>query len=541
MKYITYFMFIFLISCSDVDSLDKFNWPMAGGNSGSWQGSGKSIATTWSVALGENILWRQTLPEGGQSGIAVWGDRIFFTIMKPVEWDTNKGKLPKDHLKGNSVLAYCMEADTGKTLWTRELVGGKAYSVYMSGFSDSSTPTPVTDGKMVWFSNASGCIKAFDFEGNMKWERQWEPVTELKINEKKVRFPFNKQFEPIISGSYLLNCEPVLGEDPKRPKGWNYIYGLNKLTGKVEWISEEALTHYNTPIFGYRADGLSALVIGRGGYHKVPEKPKGLSMISLDPSNAGQSLWRYNAGEKGDALYNSIWDENRAYWFSGNSVLKVLDSKTGKLVKNISLTHKVDVRSYNQETKSYELEPDINIEEKFEGGVFPAWYSNIQVGEWYYFMCFKKGKYRKNVGPDYSIARVHVANSKVEYLEVPVLAIREKNKPELLIWNEERTTSTKNSRGLDVASDARSRRDGWHWCFNGSPIAINGKIIFTTMLGTSYVIDGYAKILNKDALLGVNDLGPAGETWTVNSPSYANGRLYHRSLKEIVCISAVEK
>ena len=34
----------------------------------------------------------------------------------------------------------------------------------------------------------------------------------------------------------------------------------------------------------------------------------------------------------------------------------------------------------------------------------------------------------------------------------------------------------------------------------------------------------------------INDLGPSGETWSLNTPSYSDGRIYHRSLKELIAI-----
>jgi hypothetical protein len=50
------------------------------------------------------------------------------------------------------------------------------------------------------------------------------------------------------------------------------------------------------------------------------------------------------------------------------------------------------------------------------------------------------------------------------------------------------------------------------------------------------VIDSTAKILDESAILSINDLGPSGETWSLNSISYAGGHIYHRSLKELVSI-----
>src|SRR5262245_30447842 len=38
------------------------------------------------------------------------------------------------------------------------------------------------------------------------------------------------------------------------------------------------------------------------------------------------------------------------------------------------------------------------------------------------------------------------------------------------------------------------------------------------------------------ALIAINDLGPSGETWSLNTPSTSGGRLYHRSLNEGVAI-----
>jgi hypothetical protein len=59
----------------------------------------------------------------------------------------------------------------------------------------------------------------------------------------------------------------------------------------------------------------------------------------------------------------------------------------------------------------------------------------------------------------------------------------------------------------------------------------------TTMLGIPYVINSKAPVLDESALLAVNDLGPSGETWSLNSIRYDNGRIYHCSLKELVCIA----
>jgi hypothetical protein len=140
-------------------------------------------------------------------------------------------------------------------------------------------------------------------------------------------------------------------------------------------------------------------------------------------------------------------------------------------------------------------------------------------------------------GLSHCIGRVNVETGKVEYLEVPVSVERKPGEPDHPIYNTPVNTKTDDYKGRNVAPEDRSRTDGWQIpAFFGSPICVGDKIYMGTMLGITYVIDAKAKALDEKALLSVNDLGPSGETWSLNSLSYANGRLYHRSLKEVVCI-----
>ncbi|AWW31579.1 hypothetical protein DN752_16415 [Echinicola strongylocentroti] len=516
------FITVLLIGASCADSPDNnINWPQPSGPNGDWTvSSSMEVVDNFSVTTGENIIWKTPLPEGGQSGITVWEDRIFLSVMQPVTAVNDKSDL-----KGADILALCVDANDGSVLWERALEGSLE-SDYMYGFSDASTPGPVTDGEYVWFYNASGQLSCFDFEGDLVWERSWEPVEKLD----GVHFPFNKQFEPILNGNLVLNMEPYWKRDGERVYGWNYLYAMDKTTGEVQWISEDGLTHYNTPSFGKTAEGKPAVLIGRGGHHKVPESPKGYSLINMDN---GKRIWQYETTE-GMALYHASWDEDRAIWYTeAEGELHVLDAKNGDLKKKISLTDNVDVRLWEQE--QYGLRSNIDLKEELGISVFPAWYTNIVVDDKLFFMCFKEGNYRKNIGPDYSLGRVDLQSGKVEYLQVPV-QVDWQGQQQHYIWDKALRTQTTNNRGLDVAYDKRSQRDGWHWNFNGNPISVNGKIFFTTMLGVVYCVAADTADFDESALVSVNDLGPKGETWSVNAPSFANGRLYHRSLKHLVCI-----
>jgi hypothetical protein len=144
-----------------------------------------------------------------------------------------------------------------------------------------------------------------------------------------------------------------------------------------------------------------------------------------------------------------------------------------------------------------------------------------------------------NIGPKNCVARINVESELVEYLElpftVPQVADAKPSGNGLLY-----PKMTINSRGVDVADDARSRRDGWWWCFNGNTIAINQYLYFTFMCGKVQVIDGQAKRFDESALVSFNDLGKFGETWSVNTPSFSGGYLYHRTMKELLCIQPAD-
>ena len=340
------------------------NWPQAAGPNGSWTAAGPNVPLRWSVSNDQNIVWRTPLPEVGQGGIAVWGDRVFLTTMKPLAADAKKKA-------GRDVVGYCLDGVTGKILWSVDLPGAVDCN-YAYGFSDPTTPSPITDGLHVWFYNSAGAVGCWDFSGRQVWLRQWHP-TEHR--------PFNKQFEPILEGDTVLNMEPRDEGDPKREAQdpWNYLRGLDKLTGKTLWVADDALTHYNTPMRGTLPDGTPAVLQGRGAYHGSPEAPTGLSMTSLAGGHAGQTLWRFEGS--GRALYTMQWDRQYAYWLTEDGgEHQVLDVQTGKLLRTQSLSEKVDWRRFDPVKGGYVLQADVNLKQLAAPlNVFPAWFTNIVV------------------------------------------------------------------------------------------------------------------------------------------------------------------
>jgi hypothetical protein len=329
----------------------------------------------------------------------------------------------------------------------------------------------------------------------------------------------------------IINMEPALAEDSSRQEGWHYLVGIDKFTGKKRWTSEDALTHYNTPFYNKTKDGRAAILIGRGGPHRVPESPAGYSLVDI---NNGKSIWVYEAKQPDWTLYNSAWNQHKAVWITKSNSIVVLDSTTGQEIRTISLVDDIILRSYNIQKINYDtFKGDYKQIENHN--IYPAWYSNIIVGDELYFLCFGSGYSYKNTGAEHCLARVNLSTGRVEYLELPVRVTHEDGKKKL-IWGQTLSTETTNSRGLDTAFDKRSKRDGWIWNFNPNPILVNDTLYFTLMGGISYSIRTGTKDLNEQALISANDLGEAGQTWSMTTPSVVGSKLYQRTLKEVFCI-----
>jgi hypothetical protein len=135
------------------------------------------------------------------------------------------------------------------------------------------------------------------------------------------------------------------------------------------------------------------------------------------------------------------------------------------------------------------------------------------------------------------IGRVHIGTGGVEYLQVPAQVVRLPDQEDVLRWDSTLPNDLRNAEGFLVTQDKRNAGSGWGHVSAPPPIVVGKNIYFPTMVGVVYVLRWDAKILDQRALLSISDLGTAGETWSLSGLSYANGRLYARTLKELICIA----
>jgi outer membrane protein assembly factor BamB len=190
------------------------DWPQ-------WRGpalNGSSTQTNLPDTLDPktNLAWSIDLPGNSAATPIVVGERLFTTAL-----DRNSQKLT----------GYCIEAKTGNVLWSKQI--GTAND--RKSNNDLAGPSPICDGKMVYFYFGTGDLAAFDMEGKELWARNiakdhgefnvnWlyasSPLLfkgKLYIQVLHRNVPASNWNQPgpndKLSPSYLLAIDPANGKD----------------------------------------------------------------------------------------------------------------------------------------------------------------------------------------------------------------------------------------------------------------------------------------------------------------------------------------
>ncbi len=504
------------------------NWHQPAGPNGNWQVEGEP-QVEWSATRNENILWRAPLPEAGMSGVTVWGNRVFTTTHVPIDDESQKNGV-------TDILGFCLDAATGKILWQVELPGTSFISL-AGGFTDGTVFAPIADGEHVWFFNRCGSMGCYDFEGNRIWQREWTP-----------RFRHNnRQAEPYLVGDAILYVEVVnkaagakiqkwkapgvINREMSIPDGvderevWTCIHGIDKRTGKVLWREHVGTSIHTTPVVGRLADGTLAISHARGGGHQPLEKPFGHSLTSLATGHEGTTLWSTPL-DGYDPSFSCHFNERYTFGFNQGRHI-VMDTASGKVLREQPLYENARVWKRDATSDGWTLETNAAVK---AGKSHPNTnQANIVTGDWHWFLSH-------NV---HYLGRVEIESGLVEYLELPaqVIASKDSRDEDTLLWGKQKPTNRPlNARGFAVG-DKGHNGTGWGHISAASPTRIGRYLFLPVVTGTVYVIDAEAEELTPKAIIAVNDLGPGGETWTLSSLTFAGGRLYAHTMREVICIA----
>ncbi len=227
----------------------------------------------------ENVVWAAEMPGPAASTPAVSGDHVFVTGA---------------NFEEKKLYGMAIDRKTGKTLWKHALAEG-----FMTDErSNLASPSPTTDGKLVFFFFGEGSLSAHTFDGKVVWQKnlqkeygnfatQWTYSSSPMIGDGRLYFQVlqrNKAFE--FQGFHKGN-----------PNGSNdsYILALDPATGKELWkvvrpsdAKEESLEAFGSPVLATAGDGKSKQILISGG-----------DCITGHDAATGKELWRWGSWNAG--------------------------------------------------------------------------------------------------------------------------------------------------------------------------------------------------------------------------------------------------
>lgn len=262
--------FILLAGVLCASLVHAAHWPQWRGPN--FDGSTTEAGLPVQFSTTENVVWTAPLPGPSGATPVVFGDYVFVSSI-------DQGK--------KSRVAIALDRKTGKQRWLHEMGPG----ALQDDRSNFSSPSPVTDGKNVWFFYGNGDLACFDMDGKQIWMRN------IQKDYGKFAFLWTFSSTPLLhEGKLYLQVlqrdTPVsrsdpLGSNPTDKPIDSFLLALDPATGKelfkVNRPSDarvESREAFSTPIPATHDGRKEIIVVG------------GDCITGHDPAN-GKELWRW--------------------------------------------------------------------------------------------------------------------------------------------------------------------------------------------------------------------------------------------------------
>ena len=297
---------LLLVDTSSPRAFAGENWPQWRGPNGNGTSDSTGLPTTWSSE--ENVVWKVTLPSWSGSTPVVWGDRIFVASPSSSEpkSETDEASAQRDgedgeardgdrrrrgrggrggfgrggmsDAGGSKLLLLCLSKKDGSVQWQKELAEGNT----MRMKHNSSSPSPVTDGKHVWAMTGTGMVTAFDMDGKQVWQR------DIQKDYGNFNQGFGYGSSPLLHDGNLI-LQVLHGAGRRRSSNEakpSYLLALDAATGKEMWKQErktdaeaESPDAYTSPI-----------VVNEGNKFRIIVS--GADYVTGHDPKTGKEVWR---------------------------------------------------------------------------------------------------------------------------------------------------------------------------------------------------------------------------------------------------------
>jgi outer membrane protein assembly factor BamB len=294
----------------------------------------------------KDYRWQTTLPDVGHSSPVVWGHRLFVTSGS----------------EGDATLfVCCLDADSGKILWTTKFAGTTHKKNKLNGYASS---TPAVDEDRVYVATGNPerylVIALAQTDGHELWRRDLGP----------------------FEAEHGFGTSPILFEDlvivANEQNGPSSIVALDRKTGNIRWQAKRRTQRaaYSTPCLYQPKEGPAQLIATSSAHGISSIDPRSgkanwelplfksrvvgsplvagdLIIASAGSGGQGHQMFAVKPGDpvkhtKPEVAYEvketlpyvpiSVSDGPRVYLFNDQGIVSCLETATGKLCWRERLT-----------------------------------------------------------------------------------------------------------------------------------------------------------------------------------------------------------
>ena len=293
----------------------------------------------------ENLRWKAELPGQGVSSPIVVGEKVFVTTFSGYGAAGGTQVDLVRHL-------VCLDARTGKELWKREIEAvlpedpWSGMGVPAHGYASH---TPASDGKQVYAFFGKSGVKAFDLDGNPRWERsvgtdsdprRWGSSSSPIVVDGVVVVVAGPERRAVVGLDAVTGEEKWAAESEALANVWGTpvtapgqgggtdvvlatpgeLWGINPATGKIRWYAASVGDDgFNTSAV-VDSDGVAYCIEGRSG--------GSIAIRTGGKGDVGETHVVWN-GRDANRFGTPLVHDGRV-WFVANRIANCLDAKTGE-------------------------------------------------------------------------------------------------------------------------------------------------------------------------------------------------------------------